>query len=79
MLITLLMLKSLLAAMRRLAPANPALAGLAADIVSGASGVLVYSLHCPETRIPFIATWYTFGIAITGLLGMIGRHVWLRW
>lgn len=42
------MLKSLLAAMRRLAPVNPALAGLAADIVLGASGVLVCSLHCPE-------------------------------
>ena len=73
------MLASLLAAMRRLAPANPALAGLAAGILSGGSGVLVYSLHCPETGIPFVAIWYTLGIAITGLLGMIGGRLLLRW
>lgn len=77
--ISLPMLTSLLAAMRRLAPANPTLAGLAAGIVAGGSGVLVYSLHCPEAGIPFIAAWYTLGIAITGLLGLIGGRVWLHW
>ncbi|OYR07648.1 NrsF family protein [Brucella grignonensis] len=78
-LISLPMLASLLVAMRRLAPAHPALAGFAAGIVSGSSGALVYSLHCPETGIPFVAAWYTLGIAITGLLGLIGGRIWLRW
>lgn len=69
----------LLAAMRRLAPANSTLAGLVAGIVSGAVGVLIYSLHCPESGIPFIAIWYTLGIATMGLLGMIGGRIFLHW
>jgi hypothetical protein len=28
---------------------------------------------------PFIAIWYTLGIAITGFLGMIGGRVLLKW
>lgn len=79
LLISLPMLASLLAAMRKLAPANPALAGLAAGIVSGASGVLIYAFHCPESGIPFIAIWYTFGVAITGILGGLGGRILLRW
>jgi len=78
-LIALPMLGFLLAAMRWLAPANPALTGLVAGIVAGAVGVLIYSLHCPESGMPFIAIWYTLGIAITGFLGMIGGRVLLKW
>jgi hypothetical protein len=73
------MLVSLIAAMRRLAPANPALAGLVAGIVSGAMGILVYSFHCPEAGIPFIAIWYTLGIAVTAVIGMIGGRILLHW
>lgn len=78
-LIALPTLALLLAAIRRLAPADPSLAGLVAGIVSGAVGVLIYSLHCPESGMPFIAIWYTLGIAITGLLGMIGGRIFLHW
>ncbi|MBA8840829.1 NrsF family protein, partial [Ochrobactrum sp. RH2CCR150] len=46
---------------------------------AGAVGVLIYSLHCPESGMPFIAIWYTLGIAISGLLGMIGGRVVLHW
>ncbi len=78
-LIALPTLTLLLVAMRRLAPANPALTGLAAGIVAGAVGVLIYSLHCPESGMPFIVIWYTLGVAITGFLGMIGGRVFLHW
>ncbi len=78
-LIALPMLGFLLAAMRRLAPADPGLTGLVAGIVSGAVGVLIYSLHCPESGMPFIAIWYTLGIAITAFLGMIGGRILLHW
>lgn len=69
----------LLAAMRRLAPASPMLAGLAAGILSGSSGALVYAFHCSEDGIPFVAIWYTSGIVIAGLLGLIGGRLFLKW
>ena len=73
------MLVLLLAAMRRFAPANPMLAGFAAGVVSGSSGVFLYAFHCPEAGIPFVAIWYTTGIAITGFLGLIGGRMFLKW
>lgn len=78
-LISMPVLISLLTAMRKLAPLKPALAGFAAGIFSGAIGVFVYSFHCPEVSIPFIAIWYTLGILITGIAGSVGGCLVLRW
>lgn len=66
-------------ALRGLAPTRLTLAGAAAGLAAGAFAALVYSFHCPESAMPFIAIWYTAGVAIAGGLGAaLGRWL-LRW
>jgi hypothetical protein len=65
--------------MRQLAPTRPILAGGCAGLLAGAAGAWVYAFHCNESAAPFMAIWYTLGIAAAGLLGAAtGRWV-LRW
>ncbi|HEY4043047.1 MAG TPA: DUF1109 domain-containing protein [Rhodopila sp.] len=69
----------LLWAMRQLAPTRPILAGVCAGLLAGAAGASIYAFHCNESAAPFVAIWYTLGIAAAGLLGAAtGRWV-LRW
>ncbi len=66
-------------ALRRLAPTRLTLAGAGAGLFAGAVGAFVYSFHCMEGAAPFIAIWYTLGIALTTAIGaFLGRHL-LRW
>lgn len=66
-------------ATRGLAPTRLRMAAATAGLSSGAFATLVYSLHCPEMAAPFIATWYTLGIAIPAVVGaLLGPHL-LRW
>jgi hypothetical protein len=68
-----------LAFLRRMAPTRPRAAGLAAGLVAGSLGAAVYALHCDESALPFVATWYVIAISIPALLtaGMGPRL--LRW
>ncbi|KKB80219.1 hypothetical protein VW35_07335 [Devosia soli] len=70
---------ALLAAMRRLAPRSPAMAGLAAGLVAGGFGAWVYAFYCGETGMMFIAVWYSLGIGLTALLGAALGRTLLRW
>ena len=66
-------------ALRQLAPTRLALAGAGAGLLAGAAGATVYAFHCTENAAPFIAIWYTVGIAVAALIGAgIGRWA-LRW
>lgn len=65
--------------LRGLAPTRLTLAGAAAGLAAGALGSLVYSFHCTESAMPFIAIWYTLGVLITGLIGAIAGRFVLRW
>jgi len=66
-------------ALRRLAPTRLTLAGAGAGLFAGAAGAFVYCFHCNEEAAPFIAIWYTLGIAlVTGLGALLGRSL-LRW
>jgi len=66
-------------AMQGLGPTRLRLAGAAAGLLSGATGALVYSLHCPEMAAPFIAAWYLAGMLIPAAIGaLLGRRL-LRW
>jgi hypothetical protein len=65
--------------LRGLAPTQPRAAGLAAGLLAGALGTMGYSLHCPESGLPFIAVWYSLGIALTGALGAALGPRFLRW
>ena len=66
-------------ALRRLAPTRLTLAGAGAGLFAGAAGAFVYCFHCTEGSAPFIAIWYTLGIALTTAIGaFLGRPL-LRW
>ncbi|HEY3947780.1 DUF1109 domain-containing protein [Phenylobacterium sp.] len=66
-------------AVRGLAPTRLALAGLAAGGCAGALGAMIYGFACDETSAPFLAVWYTAGMAIVALLGTLGGTRLLRW
>ncbi len=69
----------LIAALRRLAPTRPALAGAATGFAAGALASTLYGLHCPEQAAAFVVTWYTLGIAAATALGAITGRRLLRW
>ena len=66
-------------ALKRLAPTRLGLAGTGAGLFAGAAGAFVYSFHCPEAAAPFIAVWYSLGVALTAVIGgFLGPRL-LRW
>ena len=65
--------------LRALAPTRLTLAGAAAGLLAGAAGTLIYAFHCTESAAPFVAIWYTLGIAATGLIGALLGRLLLRW
>ncbi|MDE2356547.1 MAG: DUF1109 domain-containing protein [Alphaproteobacteria bacterium] len=70
---------ALFAAFRRAAPTRPAWAGFVAGLAAGGFGAFVYALSCDETGVPFLATWYTLGMLLSGAIGgLLGRRL-LKW
>jgi hypothetical protein len=64
---------------RPLAPTRPVASGAALGLLTGAIAATAYGLHCPEATAPFVATWYTMGMAVAAGIGaVIGRFA-LRW
>ena len=66
-------------ALRALAPTRLTLAGAVAGVVAGAAGTFIYAFHCNESAAPFVAIWYTCGIAAVGALGALFGRLTLRW
>ena len=66
-------------AFKRLAPTNLRLAGLLAGLTSGSAAAVIYALFCPETTAAFLATWYTLGIGMAGIIGLVIGPRLLRW
>jgi hypothetical protein len=66
-------------AMKGLAPTRLRLAGAAAGLLSGATGALVYCLHCPELAAPFLGFWYLLGMLIPTAAGAALGPRLLRW
>jgi len=66
-------------ALRTLAPTRLRLAGFATGLVAGSLGALGYSVICPEVSFLFVAVWYTLGIGLSGLLGMLLGQKVLNW
>jgi hypothetical protein len=65
--------------LRQLAPTRLTLAGAGAGLFAGSLGAFVYAFHCIEDSAPFVAIWYTLGIALTSAIGaFLGRWA-LRW
>ncbi len=65
--------------LKTLAPTRLTLAGAVAGTLAGAAGTFIYAFHCDESAAPFVAVWYTLGIAAVGLLGAMFGRVLLRW
>jgi hypothetical protein len=66
-------------AVRGLAPTRLAAAGLAAGACAGGLGAAIYAVACDETSAPFLAVWYTLGMAIVAALGAVAGSRLLRW
>ena len=66
-------------AVRGLAPTRLLLAGLVAGGCAGGLGAAVYAFACTETSAPFLAVWYTLGMALAAGLGAVAGSRLLRW
>lgn len=66
-------------AMRGLATTRPVVAGITIGLLAGAIGTLAYCFRCPETAVPFWATWYSLGMAVPALIGGLAGRWILRW
>ncbi|MGH7025545.1 MAG: NrsF family protein [Caulobacteraceae bacterium] len=65
--------------LRRLAPTRLVLTGAAAGLLAGGLSAAVYGLYCQETAAPFVAVWYSLGVAGSAAVGaLIGPRL-LRW
>ena len=72
-------LAALLLALRRAAPASPALAGAAAGGLAAAAAATIYAFHCFDDSPLFVLTWYPLAAIPVVLLGAIVGHRLLRW
>ena len=72
-------LAGLVWAVRGLAPTRLRLTGTVVGLAAGGVGAAVYALHCPEAAAPFLAVWYTLGVAAMGLVGWLSGPRLLRW
>lgn len=72
-------LAATLVVLRGMAPTRPVLTGFAAGAFAGGVAATVYGLHCGESTMVFVGTWYTLGVLGTGLLGAVVGKWALRW
>ncbi|MFI4966226.1 MAG: NrsF family protein [Caulobacterales bacterium] len=79
LLIALPLLAGAVWAVRGLAPTRLALAGLVAGGCAGGLGAAVYAFACDETSAPFLAIWYTMGMAAVTAVGALAGSRLLRW
>jgi hypothetical protein len=70
---------ALILALRRLAPTRLRLAGAAAGLLAGGLSAAVYGLYCQESTAPFVAVWYTLGMAACAFIGALLGPRLLRW
>jgi hypothetical protein len=66
-------------AVRGLAPTRLAQAGAMIGLAGGGLGAAAYALHCTESTAPFLAVWYSAGIAGAAVLGGVLGPFVLRW
>lgn len=66
-------------AARGLAPVRLRATGLVIGLAAGGTGASAYALHCTEAAAPFLAVWYTLGVAGAGALGALLGPRLLRW
>ena len=72
-------LVALLLALRRAAPASPALAGAAAGGLAAAVAATIYAFHCFDDSPLFVLTWYPLAAIPVIVAGAVAGHRLLRW
>lgn len=72
-------LAAALLALRDGAPAHPRQCGAAAGLLSGGIAVILYTLHCPEDSLLFIASWHVLAVSAVTLCGAFAAERILRW
>jgi hypothetical protein len=77
-LLSLPLLAGALFAMRRGAPARPAVAGAFAGLVSAGLAATLYASHCTDDSPLFVATWYTLAAALVTAIGALAGSKVLR-
>lgn len=78
-LLSLPMLGGMLLALRRGAPARPRATGAMAGLAAGGFAAAMYTLHCPEGSLMFIAAWHIPAILLVAGLGAWAGGRLLRW
>ena len=64
---------------RGFAPTRLRLTGAILGFFSGAVAALVYSMHCPAVAPSFLMIWYSLGMAIPAMVGMLLGKELLAW
>jgi len=72
-------LVAMIIALRRGAPARPALAGAVAGLVAASIAATFYATHCPNDSPLFLAAWYVLATAIVVTVGALLGSWLLRW
>lgn len=72
-------LVGLIWAVRGLAPIRLRTAGAMIGLAAGGFGAAAYALHCTEWSAPFLAIWYSLGVAGCGVLGAALGPFVLKW
>lgn len=70
---------AIVAFLRHSAPTNIPLAGFVAGMTAGSVGAWTYSWGCIENGLTFVSLWYTLGILLCGLIGILLSRPLLRW
>ncbi|NVN87087.1 MAG: DUF1109 domain-containing protein [Rhodopseudomonas sp.] len=78
-LLSLPLLAAALLALRRGAPARPALAGALAGLVSAGLAATLYAAHCNDDSPLFVAAWYTLSAALVAAIGALAGAKLLRY
>jgi hypothetical protein len=78
-LLSLPVLAGALFALRAGAPTRPRTSGAMAGLLAGGVAAALYTLHCPENSLLFIAAWHVPAVALVSLLGAAVAPRLLRW
>lgn len=72
-------LAATLATLRNGASTHPRLTGAVAGLLSGGITITLYTLHCPEDSLLFVASWHVLAVATVAGCGALAAERYLRW
>jgi len=78
-LLSLPILAAVLAVLRHGATTHPRRSGAVAGLLAGGITAALYTLHCPEDSLLFVAAWHVLAIATVSVCGALVGSRYLRW